>query len=168
MIRFGEPFRRVHRRGAVSARLKARPSKADLGQQGLPNAHRSQERLAWLRSVGRVRAPAPTWTSWVRAPARTWASRAGTRPLAGSMGRNSLALGFGPPFLYDLARAAQRQRVSRDVFRNARSSSDVSILADCYGSDQGGVATYEYSVFDRSLVLVHAIVVAGDGACSNI
>src|SRR5581483_10365079 len=157
MIRFGEPFRRVHRRGAVSARLKARPFKADLGQQGLPNAHRSQERLAWLRSVGRVRAPAPTW-----------ASRAGTRPLAGSMGRNSLALGFGPPFLYDLARAAQRQRVSRDVFRNARSSSDVSILADCYGSDQGGVATYEYSVFDRSLVLVHAIVVAGDGACSNI
>src|SRR5581483_3563550 len=75
---------------------------------------------------------------------------------------------FDPAFLCDLSRPSYRQRVSRDVICNARRSSNVGAFTKLYRSNQSRVATDKNSVFDSGLVLIHAVVIAGDGSSADV
>src|SRR5664280_2745334 len=73
-----------------------------------------------------------------------------------------------PAFFGDLAAAPQRQCIVGNVFRDARSRPDVGALSDSNRRNQGGIASNERAVFNRRAVLVHAIVIAGDGARPDV
>src|SRR5208337_3279570 len=52
----------------------------------------------------------------------------------------------------------------RHIFGDAASGRDVSAASNPYRRHQRRVAADEHSILDDRLVLVHAVVVAGDGA----
>jgi len=73
-----------------------------------------------------------------------------------------------PTFFYDLPSAANRQSIFRHVFCDATRCADVRTFAHAHGGDQGAVAADEYSVVDDGGVLIHTVVVAGDGSGSDV
>src|ERR1035437_3755237 len=73
-----------------------------------------------------------------------------------------------PAFFGDLSAAPQRQCIGGNVFRNARSRADIGALSDSNGSHQRGIASNERAVFNRRAVLIHAIIIAGDGARPDV
>ena len=64
--------------------------------------------------------------------------------------------------------ARDRQRLRRDVLGDRRSGGDVGVLADAHRRDQLAVAADERAVLDDRLMLVHAVVVAGDRAGADV
>ena len=75
---------------------------------------------------------------------------------------------FGPAFFDDLAGAAQGQGVWRNVFGDCGGGGYVGAFSDTDWGDQDAVAAYEDSVFDDGFVFAYAVVVAGDGAGSDV
>src|SRR5258708_1612378 len=63
---------------------------------------------------------------------------------------------------------AHRQGAGRYVVANRRAAADVSTLADRHRRDQLRVAADEGAVLDHRLILVHAVVVARDGAGADV
>src|ERR1022692_4203637 len=83
----------------------------------------------------------------------------------------SLQLGTAlgrPAFFDDLLAAPQRQCIGRNILRDARSRPNVGALSDANRRNQGGIASNERAVFNHGAVLVHAIVIAGDGARPDV
>ena len=78
------------------------------------------------------------------------------------------ALCSGPAFFRNLAAAADRQGIGRDLAGDAGSGSDVGSTADRNGSDERGIAADEDAFTDDGLVLVDAVVVASDDTRANI
>ena len=74
----------------------------------------------------------------------------------------------GPAGLRGLAAAAESERIFGDVFGDRASGGDVGSGTDANGSDEGGVGADEGSIADDGLVLVDAVVVAGDGSRAYI
>src|SRR5690348_14106887 len=75
---------------------------------------------------------------------------------------------FGPPFFHNLAGAAQGQGIGRDIFGDGGGGGHVRTLSNTNRRNQNAVAAYEHAIFDNGLVLVHAVVVAGDGSGADI
>src|SRR6185312_14993055 len=73
-----------------------------------------------------------------------------------------------PVFESPLLPRADCQRAGRHVFTNRRAAADVRPFADRDRSDELRITADERPVFDRGLVLVHAVVVAGDGAGADV
>src|ERR1700730_11545103 len=88
--------------------------------------------------------------------------------LLGFLRLGFLSFFFGPTLFHDLARPAQGQRVRRHIFGDAGGSGDIGAFSDADRGDQNAVAAYEYAVFDDGLVLVYAVIVAGNGTGADI
>ena len=73
-----------------------------------------------------------------------------------------------PAGLVHLTSAAQRERAWRNLFRDHAARADVAVRADLKRRDQGRVAADERTLADAGLVLLLAVVVAGDGARADI
>src|SRR5215471_17829909 len=73
-----------------------------------------------------------------------------------------------PVGFYDLPRAPQGERIRGNVVGDARSRTDVSSLPELHRRHQGRVAADEHAVLDHRRVFVHAVVVAGDGAGTDV
>ena len=74
----------------------------------------------------------------------------------------------GPAFFGHLSSASDCQSVRRNIFGDARSCADIGSLAELDGRDQRGVAADENAVLDNGLVLVNAVIVAGDGSSPDV
>src|ERR1035437_6484127 len=73
------------------------------------------------------------------------------------------ASGCGPAFLDNLASTAHRKRIRGHVFGDAGAGSDIGAIPHGYRRHQRGIAAHKSILADNRLVLVHAVVVAGDG-----
>src|ERR1039458_10788814 len=73
-----------------------------------------------------------------------------------------------PSLFHALSRPPERQRVRRHIFGDATGGGDIGAASNFYRSDQRGVAANEHAIFDHGLLLVHAIVIAGDGARADV
>src|SRR5215469_3718161 len=73
-----------------------------------------------------------------------------------------------PAVQVSLLPGAHSERPGRDVLAHRRAAADVRALPDRDGSDELRVAADEGAVLDRRLILVHAVVVAGDGAGPDV
>ena len=73
-----------------------------------------------------------------------------------------------PAFFHDLPPAADGQRILRNVVGDAGCRSDVRALANAHRRHQRAVAANENVVVDDGLVLVDAIVIAGDRTSPNV
>src|SRR5262245_40114514 len=80
----------------------------------------------------------------------------------------ALALRLGPAGLRDLPRAPERERVLRHVLGDRAARADVGALAHGDRGHERGVAADEGPALDLRLVLVDAVVVAGDGAGADV
>src|SRR4029077_15632994 len=78
------------------------------------------------------------------------------------------ALAFRPAFLHRLARPAQGKRISRNVFRDTGSGRDVRPSPEAHRRHKSGVAADEYAILNHGLVLVDAIIVAGNRPGAHI
>ena len=74
----------------------------------------------------------------------------------------------GPAGLIHLAAASQRQGIGGNIFGDDRTGADVGAIADANRRDQGAIAADEDAAADRGRVLVHAVVIAGDGAGADV
>ena len=68
----------------------------------------------------------------------------------------------GPAFDFALVGALERQRIRGHVARDARRGADNRTRADVHRSHHHGVAAHEHVVADFGVVLVHAVIIAGD------
>src|SRR5579859_1314650 len=73
-----------------------------------------------------------------------------------------------PAFEIALLAGGDGERARRHVFAHRRSRAHVGAFADGDGGDELGVGADEGAVLDDGLVLVHAVVVAGDGAAADV
>ena len=71
-------------------------------------------------------------------------------------------------FFVDLLRPRNGQRVFRDILLNGGARSNVGAAVNRDGCDQLRIAPDENAILDDCLVLAHAVIVAGDGSCSNV
>src|SRR5690348_1432981 len=67
-----------------------------------------------------------------------------------------------------MATAGDSQRVGGNIFRDGGARGDVGAVADIDGSDERGIAAYEYPLTDTRGILFHAVVVASDGSGADI
>src|SRR5262245_42111330 len=74
----------------------------------------------------------------------------------------------GPAWFVLLTAARNRHGVRRHVLRNRRTGSHVSALANHDGRDELRVAADKHAVFDDRLMLLHAVVIARDGAGADV
>ena len=136
--------------------------------------------------IGRRRSAAgkPSRKSSGMSPAksRSWQSRAaGVSP--GRCSRNSttslgllrllvarlhLAVARRPAVARGLRAALDRQRVVRHILGDHRSRTDIGAAADLHRRHQRRIRADEGAGADRGLVLVEAVVVAGDGAGADV
>src|SRR6185437_1598671 len=79
-----------------------------------------------------------------------------------------LPLLFRPTLFHCLACAPQGQGIGGNIVGDAGRRADVCSLANCDGSDERGIASYKYAVFNRRLVFMHAVVVAENRPRANI
>src|SRR5688500_14944499 len=80
----------------------------------------------------------------------------------------ALAAAGRPGFFDDLRRALDGEGARRDVFRDHGAGADVSALADRQWGYEARVGPHEGAVTDGGVVLVDAVVVAGDGAGADV
>ena len=73
-----------------------------------------------------------------------------------------------PSLLLVCCGAADGQRVGGHIFGDAGACADIRAVADGDGRDQRGIAAHKDALADARDVLVHAVVVAGDGAGADI
>ena len=78
------------------------------------------------------------------------------------------APGCGPAFLDNLANTAYRQRVRGHVSGDAGAGANISSVAHSYRRHQRGIAADKSVLADDCLVLVHPVVVAGDGPRADV
>src|SRR5712692_6520134 len=74
----------------------------------------------------------------------------------------------GPSFLCHLAAAGDTQRVGGNILGDGGPVGDVSAVADGDRSNELGAAADENALTDGGLILLHAVVVAGDRAGANV
>ena len=79
-----------------------------------------------------------------------------------------IAFRFRPAFFDALAGARDDQRVCRNIFGDATGSRHVRAPADLYRRHQRRIAADEDAVSDYRAVLVHAVVIAGNGAGADV
>src|SRR5450631_840087 len=79
-----------------------------------------------------------------------------------------LALLPRPALFRALPGTPERQRIRRHIFGDAACCRDVSAASNLYWRHQRRVAADEHAIFDDRLVLVDAIVIAGDGTCTDV
>src|SRR5687767_8505412 len=75
---------------------------------------------------------------------------------------------LGVPVAILLTRPAYAEGVGRHVLGERRARRDVGTSADAEGRHQGAVRADEHAIADHRLVFGDAVVVAGDGAGSNV
>ena len=136
--------------------IKSNPKRA--GDRPLPPT---------LREAGRT-APIPARRG--RAPAGALGAKSRARQgLHGQLGLGLDRLLCRPlPVHAHLLRTRQRQLVVRRVLADHRTGADRGTVADRDRRDQRGVRTDEGTVADHGPVLVGAVVVAGDGAGTDV
>src|SRR5579862_2128892 len=101
--------------------------------------------------------------------ARAYIQAQGAKTLFGLVGFGLLfSLLFGPTLFYDLAGAAEGERIGWDIFRDGSRSGDIGASSDPNGCNQDAVTAYEDSVFDDGFVFAHAVVVASDRARTDV
>ncbi len=104
---------------------------------------------------------APEWDAQGPPPQAQWR-------LSGELCCGFLSLCRSPARLGDLAGTAEGEGVRGDLLGDAAASGDVGAVADGDRGDQGGVGADEDAVADGGLVLVDAVVVAGDDAGADV
>src|SRR6185437_2412695 len=73
-----------------------------------------------------------------------------------------------PALFSGLPGTTERERVLRHVIGNAGARGNVRAFANAHRRHQGGVTAHKRSVLDNGDVLVRSVIVAGDGAGSNV
>src|SRR5437016_3556771 len=79
-----------------------------------------------------------------------------------------LPLLLDPALDIALLAGADRERARRHVLANRGPRADVCPFANRDRRDELRVAADERPFFDRRLVLLHAVVVAGNGSCADV
>ena len=84
-------------------------------------------------------------------------------------GRSQRFFGWPLPALhYSLAVASNGEFAGGGIAVDDGAGSDGRVLANGYRRDEGAIGADEDAVFDARHVLVHAVVVAGDGAGTDV
>src|ERR1035438_4232439 len=73
-----------------------------------------------------------------------------------------------PAFLHALSRPPERQRIGRNIFRDATRRRDISSPSNLYRRHQRRIAPNEHAIFDDRGVLVDAIVITGDSTGADV
>src|SRR5262249_32243921 len=75
---------------------------------------------------------------------------------------------LGPTFFINLSASTDGERFCWHIFSNGRTRSNISISAHPDGSDQLRIGSDESAVFNRCLVFVHTVIIAGDHSCDDV
>ena len=82
--------------------------------------------------------------------------------------RHCVALDAGPLGFVDLPSAANGESVFGNIVGDARRCANVRAFAEFHRGHESGIAADEDAILDHRLVLVNAVVVAGDGAGADV
>src|SRR5260370_42452657 len=83
-------------------------------------------------------------------------------------GGHFAAFAGSPARLVDLTAAGNAQAVGRNIFRDGGTGGDVGAVADAHRGDQCRIAADKYSLANLCGVLLEAVVIAGNGAGSDV
>src|SRR6185369_12105351 len=82
--------------------------------------------------------------------------------------RGSLLPSLDPAVDDGLTSARDAERPRRYVLGDRRACGHIRAFAHAYGSDQLRIAADECAIFDDGVVLVLAVVIAGDGSSADV